>query len=233
MSDKIHISYLDSLRGLAALTVISEHYVIAYGLPCQNEICLRVLDFSPLNFWWDGSAAVSMFFVLSGLVLSLKYFRSGHTPDLENFDLAGYTIARIFRIWLPYLAVLGISAALYLTTSKTPIQQTLLNPSDWLTGMWGNYQLNGMDILRESFLLSLPKTIVLLPQAWTLTIELVMSLLLPLGLLLTRRGLIWLIFFSLFSTLFLNISVFLLHFVLGLMIARFYKLLSCYLEFAQ
>lgn len=170
MSDNNHISYLDSIRGLAALTVISEHYVIAYGLPCQSALCQRVLDFSPLNFWWDGNAAVSMFFVLSGLVLSLKYFRSGNSYNLEHFDLIGYTIARIFRIWMPYIIVLAISAALYLTTRQTAIQQTLLSPSDWLTGLWGKHQLTGMAMLKESFLLSLPETIVLLPQAWTLTI---------------------------------------------------------------
>ena len=228
MPEKNHISYLDSLRGLAALTVISEHYVIAYGLPCQNELCRRILDFTPLNFWWDGSAAVSMFFVLSGLVLSLKYFRSGKTPCLNDFDLLGFTIARIFRIWLPYIVVLTISAALYLATAQNPIQQTLLSPSDWLTGMWGNYHLTVTEILKESFLLNLPANIVLLPQAWTLTIELLMSLLLPLGLLLIRKSDLWLIFFTLFSALFLNISVFLVHFALGLLIARYHTLTSVY-----
>ena len=118
--------------------------------------------------------------------------------------------------------------ALYLTTRQTAIQQTLLSPSDWLTGLWGKHQLTGMAMLKESFLLSLPETIVLLPQAWTLTIELLMSLLLPLGLLLIRNGLVWLIFFSLFSTLFLDIPVFLLDFAFGLVIARYHQTIGCY-----
>jgi peptidoglycan/LPS O-acetylase OafA/YrhL len=64
-SANLHISYLDSIRGLAALTVITEHYVIAYGLPCQNFFCQALLDSSPFNFWWNGSAAVDLFYHLN------------------------------------------------------------------------------------------------------------------------------------------------------------------------
>lgn len=78
MHQKKHISYLDTIRGLAALTVISEHYVIAYGLPCETPLCQQILDFSPLHIWWDGTAAVSMFFVLSGLVLSIRSCLAKH-----------------------------------------------------------------------------------------------------------------------------------------------------------
>lgn len=229
MTNKIHLSYLDSIRGLAALTVITEHYVIAYGLPCQNKSCQEILDFPPLNFWWDGSAAVSMFFVLSGLVLSLKYFRASNTLHLEHFDLAGFILARLCRIWLPYLIVLSLSAVVYLETHNNPIQTTLLAPSEWLTGLWGDYQLTYPEILRESFLLMLPATNIIVPQAWTLNIELVLSLLLPLGLVLIKRSSTWLIFFTLFTVSILSMSVFLFHFAFGLLIARYHLSISQYL----
>lgn len=228
MTNKSHITFLDSIRGLAALTVITEHYVIAYGLPCENAYCRKILDYSPLNFWWDGGAAVSMFFVLSGFVLSLKYFRSGHKPDLQRFDLMSYTIGRLFRIWLPYLVVLTISAGLYIKLTQSPLLSTQLPADSWLTGMWHDNRLSIIDMLREGFLLNLPSNIVLIPQAWTLTLELVLSLLLPMGLLLADRGAIWLVFFGLFGVLFLGVSIFLLHFLLGLMLARHYSLASQY-----
>jgi peptidoglycan/LPS O-acetylase OafA/YrhL len=230
VSTKTHVTYLESIRGLAALTVITEHFIIAYGLPCENALCQQILDSYPLNFWWNGSPAVSMFFVLSGLVLSLKYFRFGHSPDLQSFSLNGYIIGRLFRMWLPYCVILLISAGLYLQTIESPMLKTLLPPSDWIVEMWHNHPLTIMDMVRESFLLNLPEMAVLLPQAWTLEIELLLSLLLPVGLLLAERGTAWLIFFALFAVTLLDMSFFLLHFLLGLMIARHYPSIAEYLS---
>lgn len=227
---KTHISYLDSIRGLAALSVINEHFVIAYGLPCQNLLCQAWLDAPPLNVWWNGTAAVSMFFVLSGLVLSLKYFRDSSIPNLQNLDLPAFLIARIFRIWLPYCVVLAISALLYLLSVNHPPLATQLSAMEWITQMWRGHPLSPMAILREVFLLKLPTEVVLLPQAWTLTIELVLSMLLPVGLIVAARKTQWLVFFTLFAVLFLDVSIFLLHFLTGLLIARYYLQISTYLS---
>lgn len=225
-----HIAYLDTIRGLAALTVISEHFVIGYGLPCSTDACRHWLDFSPLHIWWDGSAAVSMFFVLSGLVLSIKYFRDGHRPNLDNFHLGQFLVGRMCRIWLPYLLVLLISALLYRQVVGASFPAgSALPVSDWLSGMWHRHPLQTGDMLRESLLLKLPELVVLLPQAWTLGIELIISLLLPVGLLLADRGSRWLLFFGLLSTTLLGVPIFLWHFLLGLLIARHYDRIHAYL----
>ncbi|MDD4915417.1 MAG: acyltransferase [Methylococcales bacterium] len=221
MTTKPHISYLDSIRGLAALCVITEHFIIAYGLPCANADCQRILDTAPFNFWWNGAAAVSMFFVLSGFVLSLKYFHSGRSPDLQRFRPVAYLITRLCRIWLPYALMVLISALIFLQTADNPLPATLLPASDWLSAMWHGKSLSVADFFREAFLPALPVEAVLIPQAWTLNIELNLSLLLPLGLLLIEKGAAWLIFFALFAMAFLGVNYFLLHFMLGLLIARY------------
>ncbi|MEI6146242.1 MAG: acyltransferase [Methylococcales bacterium] len=226
---KTHITYLDSIRGLAAFTVINDHFVTAYDLPCEDSVCKHLLDYSPLHIWWDGSAAVSMFFVLSGLVLSLKYFRVGHQADLNSFKLMPYMTSRLFRIWLPYVLILLMSAGFYYYTINSPLLKTALPPSEWIVNMWRNHPLTPTAMLRESFLLSLPAMVVLLPQAWTLTIELVLSLLLPIGLLLARQGSLWLGVFSIIAVFLLDVSPFLLHFALGLLIARYYNDIANYL----
>ncbi len=226
---KTHITYLDSIRGLAAFTVINDHFVTAYDLPCVDSFCKYILDYSPLHIWWDGSAAVSMFFVLSGLVLSLKYFRLGHQADLNNFKLLPYMTGRLFRIWLPYAVILLISAAFYWHTINSPLLKTALMPTEWIVNMWRNHALTPIAMLRESFLLNLPAIVVLLPQAWTLTIELVLSLLLPIGLLLAKQGSLWLALFSVIAVFLLGVSPFLLHFALGLLIARYYMVMANYL----
>lgn len=230
MLKKIHFGYLDSIRGLAALTVITEHFVIAYGLPCSAQLCQEILDYTPLHFWWDGSAAVSMFFVLSGLVLSLKYFPFANKPDLSEFKLIDFTISRLCRIWLPYIMILFISANFYLIFLSSTELNTPLPASDWIIDMWRNHPLSITEMFREGFLLNLPSMIVLIPQAWTLNIELVLSLLLPLGLVLMEKSGVWLIFFALIGVTLLGISVFLIHFLLGLLIASQYVNLSAYFK---
>ena len=62
--------------------------LFAVGLPCENKFCQQVLDYSPLNFWWDGGAAVSMFFVLSSLVLSRSTLVSAMNNHLPADTLA-------------------------------------------------------------------------------------------------------------------------------------------------
>lgn len=77
-----HLSYLDSVRGLAAFSVLCSHYIKAYALPCRSEACERVLRTPWLHFFWDGGSAVCLFFILSGFVLSRKYFATSSRPSL-------------------------------------------------------------------------------------------------------------------------------------------------------
>jgi peptidoglycan/LPS O-acetylase OafA/YrhL len=148
---------------------------------------------------------------------------------MQHFELNSYLIGRLFRIWLPYLVVLFISFALYLHIVGQSVLTTALPATKWITNMWPGNPLTAFDALRESFLLNLPSLIVLLPQSWTLNIELVLSLLLPVGLILAERGTAWLVGFTLLATSLLDVSLFLLHFLLGLLIARHYRNIADYL----
>ena len=100
------LEYLDTLRGLAALSVIAFHYLQAYGPPPGDWIWTR----TPLCIFCDGQLAVSVFFVLSGFVLSNRYFNSGNCDTLQTFKLRGYVVARCARLWIPYLAIFAIVA---------------------------------------------------------------------------------------------------------------------------
>jgi peptidoglycan/LPS O-acetylase OafA/YrhL len=126
--------------------------------------------------------------------------------------------------------VLAISAGLFVQTFSNEVLDTQLAPTAWIVDMWHKYPLTSKDMLRESFLLDMPSLIVLLPQSWTLSIELVLSLLLPVGLLLVDRGTTWVVFFSLLAISLLGVSMFLLHFLLGLTIARYYFPITQYLS---
>jgi peptidoglycan/LPS O-acetylase OafA/YrhL len=81
---------LDSLRGLAALTVFFGHF---WGAKLKMSF-FEGLSKTPFSFLLNGGAAVMFFFVLSGFVLSLP-FVNGDKP----LNLAAFYIKRLLRIY--------------------------------------------------------------------------------------------------------------------------------------
>jgi hypothetical protein len=81
--------YLDSLRGLAAMAVVLSHVKQAYALPKT----FAYFDRTPLGLFWDGSASVKLFFVLSGFVLSYNYFKNSN--GMVGFSYPNYIIKLI------------------------------------------------------------------------------------------------------------------------------------------
>lgn len=71
-----HISYLDSTRGIAALSVVLLHFLVItypmviYGSSGKWEDCFM---FFPFSFFISGRSAVCLFFILSGFVLSYRF----------------------------------------------------------------------------------------------------------------------------------------------------------------
>ncbi|KAF6829896.1 acyltransferase [Colletotrichum musicola] len=102
------IEYLNGLRGLACLSVYIWHFswpyqpglFFAYGLDEQNTSFLQ-LPFVRLIY--AGDAMVRVFFVLSGLVLSLGPLRAAYEGDIERVAkrVASLGIRRGFRLFIP------------------------------------------------------------------------------------------------------------------------------------
>src|SRR5947209_3137330 len=94
---------LDSVRGLAAATVVLSHTTIVlpiiakptFGRPGGEWV--NALKYSPVHVFFAGYEAVIMFFILSGFVLSLP-FHHGAGPSYREF-----LIKRIHRIYVPYI----------------------------------------------------------------------------------------------------------------------------------
>jgi peptidoglycan/LPS O-acetylase OafA/YrhL len=208
------------MRGLAALSVVASHYINAYDLPSQNATTLQVWTYSPLHIVWDGFAAVSLFYVLSGLVLSLKYFRESSSPMLSRFHLTQYLTSRVFRIFPPYLFVFLLSYALrrwagFFNGITVPPAST------WLFSTW-KASIPLAQLVREGLLIQ-GGDYSLVPQGWTLPIELVISFLVPVGILLASHRTGWLIFFSLLLIGPLGSSYYIFHFAAGILVAKYYE----------
>jgi peptidoglycan/LPS O-acetylase OafA/YrhL len=89
---------LDSLRGLAALTVVFHHF----SHICSPEV-LHVLDRTPLRLLVAGHQAVILFFLISGFVLTLPYKKEG------SLKYRPFLLKRVCRIYLPYLGALAFA----------------------------------------------------------------------------------------------------------------------------
>lgn len=107
------LDYLESVRGLAALVVVLAHIMAAYYpaasvghslAPPLNASLENLFYGLPLGFLINGHFAVVIFFVLSGFVLTYKYFQSGNQTDLHK-QLA----KRYFRLAIPIFVTVMVS----------------------------------------------------------------------------------------------------------------------------
>jgi peptidoglycan/LPS O-acetylase OafA/YrhL len=125
---------LDGLRGVAALVVVVHHLLLVVpGLAALLDVDGRGarspeaasaewwLFRTPLRLVWAGHEAVLLFFVLSGLVLTLPVLASVR-PDWRR-----YYPRRLVRLYVPVWASLVLAVGLALL-----VQRDLTADSSWL-----------------------------------------------------------------------------------------------------
>lgn len=209
------IEALDSIRGLAALVVLLGHCMGIAEWPFSLSWTALPL----VNTFFDARSAVTMFFVLSGFVLSLPYFNSAGESRVPA-PVTLFYLRRGIRIWIPWLGAFLLSLA---------CQKWLFRPyttfppkSEWLGWFWHNPPTLPL-FLKQCVFLEHAISKQLLPQDWSLGVELKGSALIPVFLLLSRRGTAWLLTASSFLLIFLPTGEYYLSFALGLLAARFYQ----------
>ena len=172
----LRLTSLDGLRGLAALIVVFHHLSLTFA-PIADVFFVSAYPPSGSPAWWitlsplqllvAGPEAVLVFFVLSGVVLTLPVLRRART-----FDWAAYFPQRIVRLYLPAAASILLAAFWVIVTSWTTAPST----SKWVavsrfTGFDPSRILSDGDLLFGSATLNNP--------LWTLRWEVLFSLLLP------------------------------------------------------
>jgi peptidoglycan/LPS O-acetylase OafA/YrhL len=93
------LRFLDGLRGWAAVVVLL-HHVFIDGLPANALMADRSLWAKV--FFLNGTLAVSVFFVISGFSLSIRYLETGNGSALGRIAAGRYLrlALPIFAIWL-------------------------------------------------------------------------------------------------------------------------------------
>lgn len=164
--------YLDTARGLAALSVMTWHFLLTvYGL----DITGHHFNTAARVFWY-GEADVIFFFIHSGFILAYTFTLRKGTIGIRNY--CSYLLERVFRIYPLFLFILVLSFA---AARLTPVYQSA-GEYDYISRFWFT-SFNGQDLLNQSLLVwRIPESANyrLIPQDWTLTVELLAGAAIPL-----------------------------------------------------
>lgn len=201
------IEYLDSVRGLAAFAVVVYHFI--------GWRWAETTNYKIASLVFNGSDAVSLFFVLSGLVLSWKYFHPDESLSITGAHYRSYVLNRIVRLYLPFLAALSIYY-LYVHRHDPPRQLVI----DFVTNThhWFEEAL----LVRGKHDLYIP--------GWTLEVEMAASLLVPFLALLLRHSRQLFVGFML-AVLFVGSGLIfwgIQHFCMGMLLAYFFRQIESY-----
>ena len=176
---------LDGLRGVAALVMVFHHALLTYPAAwaiwnsepnAPRSGLFWLLERTPLYLLFSGPAAVMVFFVLSGGVLSNSYMR------VDQGDYVSYLPKRLCRIWLPFAAAL-IGAAIF---CKLLAHCFTTGLSFWFNQLSWNEMLTLPAFVKQALLLG-PVTWLDNPM-WSLVHELRISLVLPLLIIAAQRS---------------------------------------------
>lgn len=148
---------LDSLRGLAALVVVLHHahLAVSAGNFRGGSLLFALLP---------GSAAVAMFFVLSGFVLT--------PPWQRGQRYLSYIAKRFCRLYLPYAAGLLLSVL----AASTSLRRHSGNP--WIDQTWTD-PITLRLVLRHLTGIGIFAPVAFNTAYWTLVIEMRVSLVFP------------------------------------------------------
>ncbi|MFO1127925.1 MAG: acyltransferase [Rhodospirillales bacterium] len=125
------IEQLESLRGLAALIVFFHHFMLGFAPQRHGYIPGAIeggnLMETPFFFLINGTASVSLFFVLSGFVLSLVFFQKPDRP----------IVSAVLRRWPRLLPIALASTVLSFSFYKLGLyhykEAAEITHSDWMS----------------------------------------------------------------------------------------------------
>lgn len=184
---------LDSLRGLAAMSVVLWHWIcllLPPDAPGRQTAIFRealarhdpkvlanlgastLLSMSPLRIFFGGFEAVILFFALSGFVLSLPFWKDPRTR------YGPFLVRRIFRIYVPYLGALALAVAGNLALSRGAIPGL----NQWFNATW-KIPIQASTLVRNIALIA-SESSAFNTAFWSLVHEMRLSLVFPLLMLL-------------------------------------------------
>jgi peptidoglycan/LPS O-acetylase OafA/YrhL len=204
----MRIAVLDSLRGLAAGSVILYHALffipstqhlldfLRHNVYADPSLESFIISFSPLSILLMGREWIVFFFVLSGFVLALPFYGK-RPPSYLNF-----AVRRFCRLIIPATAIMAFSILLLLLlgTDYPPGYAKFFN-MHWQEPISLPMVLRHMLLIPDPSAFEVPFS--LNTPLWTLVVEWRVGLLFPLLIILARRS-DWLLLTFAFAALVLS-----------------------------
>jgi peptidoglycan/LPS O-acetylase OafA/YrhL len=177
------VGELDSVRGIAALIVVFHHCTNAlferWNFPLFTGVgLLHPHSLVGLGAWFlatplrlviAGPSAVSIFFVLSGFVLTLPIVSHRQPPYRD------YLIKRFFRLYIPFATAVLLAAALCRATLAGPVSEL----DGWFNESWDE-PLTWQLVLGHLLIPGVDRFQSLDDPIWSLVHEMRISLVFPL-----------------------------------------------------
>ncbi|KKT48572.1 MAG: putative transferase transmembrane protein [Candidatus Collierbacteria bacterium GW2011_GWC2_44_18] len=175
-TDNGRITKLDGLRGLLSLVVALNHSFLVVAIPAyanvwgQNYLVFQNLQAKIqqlIMLIGNGGAAVTMFFLLSGLVLGQSMSR----VEFSFKGLLSFYTKRILRLYPVYIFIILITA-IYMRVGFR--YQMFPFASDWYL-WWMNFQMTIKELIYNFFFIH----VYLGGVTWTLRVILIASFIFP------------------------------------------------------
>ncbi len=138
MKPSSRILHFEALRGIASIIVVLHHFTLSFypSLHQAGEGMGALIYQSPFFLMLNGKAAVALFFVLSGYVLTIGTFNRG----IDTYDSAMAVTRRFVRLLLPAFLSVLIAAILFWVGLFKFETVAAITGSEW----FGNYAFDGM-----------------------------------------------------------------------------------------
>jgi peptidoglycan/LPS O-acetylase OafA/YrhL len=126
------MAHLDGIRGWAALFVVLHHVALTFEPSLFDDGSPAALG--PISFLIDGSLAVDMFFILSGIVLAAA--TDSAREGLRRFSFVGLMTKRWLRLAVPIAVVAAAAWLLFRTHVNLAPLAGMVADSSWATGLF-------------------------------------------------------------------------------------------------
>jgi peptidoglycan/LPS O-acetylase OafA/YrhL len=175
---------LEGLRGLAALGVVTSHFLFSFfpflskrfvesiEIP-QRYAIERYLDYGILGIFYNGSFQVSIFFVLSGYVITGKFIRTGEANVLWTASLK-----RLPRLMIPVFFSCLFAYLLLSYGAMCTSNAVAIGGAGWPMAQYQDKISFATMLYQSTFGVILTNTYPLNAPLWTIRIELIASFML-------------------------------------------------------
>jgi len=172
--------FLESIRGLAAFGVVIAHLLATYYpgastgpslAPVGNDLIAKLFYGLPFGFVASGHFAVIVFFVLSGFVLTYKFYEKGDQKDLHT-----QAAKRYFRLAIPIFAIVMVSYLMMSSGAMSSTQEVARLTGSPEAGRIFNFIPSLSTAFHDATIgVLMGKNVAYNPVLWTMSIEFIGS----------------------------------------------------------